>query len=131
MNLSKHKIEQLYPLEQDLADTDMALAPHVHFHCSYYGYQLYLVRSGSTFKIKSMNFVPSFIKNLDYEYIVSHTYLELYKTHDFDSAVYMFQKCVSDLLYTENVKHLSKYDIASLSPMKYPPEVNIIRKVFC
>lgn len=131
MDLSKNKIDNLYPTEQDLYDSDIATAPHVHFHCSYYGLQLYLIKSQSKYIIKSMNFVPSFIKTLDYDYIISHTYLELYSTHDFDSAVYMFQKCVSDLLYTENVKHLSKYDISELSPMKYPNSINILRKVFC
>lgn len=131
MDLTKNKIEQLYPTEQDIYDSNMANAPHVHFHCSYYGLQIFLVRTGNSYKVKSMNFVPSFIKTLDYEYIVSHTYLELYSTHDFDSAVYMYQKCVSDLIYTENLKHLSKYDISALSPFKYPNDVNIVRKVFC
>lgn len=131
MDLSKSKIEVFYPTESDLKDTEMLVAPQIYFHTSYFGLQIFLVKSRNEYQVKSMNFVPSFIKNLDYQYIISHTYLKLFTTTDFKSAVYMYQKCVSDLIYDQNLKHLACYDVADLSPFKYPHEINLVRKVFC
>lgn len=126
------KIELLYPNKTDVTVRyNRKENPEYFYHISYFGYQLFLVKSRNKYVLKSMDFVPSFIKNLDYEYIVSHTYLNLYESSDFDSAVFMFQKACCDLIYCENIKYLSKYDISNLTPMKYPKDVNVIRKVFC
>ena len=124
-------IENVYPSESELSKIDINEFPQMHFHFCYFGLQIFLVKSRGKYQVKTMNFVPTFIKHLDYKYVVSHTYLTIYESKDFNSAVYMYQKSCSDLLYCQNLKYLSGYDVADLTPIKYPREINIVRKVFC
>lgn len=124
-------IENYYPRECDLAKKEIKEEPEYFFHASYFGLQVYLCKSRGLYVVKTLNFVPTFSKDIDYRYIISHDYLTIYSSHDFQCAVFMYQKTVSDLLYQENLKHLNGFDVADLSPYKYPKEVNLIRKVFC
>lgn len=126
------KIELLYPNQTDLLlRYNRFDNPEYFFHMTYFDKQLYVIKSGNYYKVKSMNYVPTFIKHLDVRYITSHVYLELYKSQEFKCAIFMFQKACQDLLYTQNCAYLSEFDIDALTPIKYPKEVNLIRKVFC
>ena len=126
------KIELLYPNQTDIKSRYNRFEnPEYFYHFCYFGCQLFLVKSRNKYVLKSMGFVPSFIRHLDASYIVSHVYLNLYESTNFDSAVFMFQKSCTDLIYDKNLAYLSKFDVKDLTPLKYPHEVNIVRKVFC
>lgn len=129
--MSSKIIENIYPRECDLVRKELEEEPEYFFHTSYFGLQVYLCKSRGLYVVKTLNFVPTFSKDIDYRYIISHDYLKIYESRDIKCAIFMYQKTVSDLLYQENLKHLAGFDVADLSPIKYPKEVNIVRKVFC
>lgn len=102
-----NKLEILYPTKKDLYTTDWTVNPQIHNHFTFFNSQIVLTTNRTYFSVRSMNYKPSFV-TCEYEQIAGKEWFEFFKSKDYYTCCYIFQKACKDLIELQNKVYLSK-----------------------